>query len=80
MKPDPLGDLTALARAAAEAGLDWRSRLRSQWLPELVRRYPEAVLRRAIAEAGGRPPDLESPVQDAVEAAIVAMLVEAGYD
>ena len=78
-RDDPLGEAAALARAAAEAGMEWRAPLHDLWVPELVQRYPEAVLRQALVEAGERPPELGDSVADAVEAAVSAMVAGAGY-
>ncbi len=77
---DPLGELAAMARAAAESGVDWRGVLHARWVPELLAHRGEAALRRAIADAGGRPPELGESMADAVEAEVVTMMAEAGYD
>lgn len=47
---DPIGDLVNLARAAAEAGRDWRAELRAAWLPHLLATTPGAALRAALSE------------------------------
>lgn len=75
---DPIGSLLFLARAAADAGEDWRARLRFEWAPDAVRSQP-ASLRHALLERGVTDEDLED-LSAAVVRAVEEELDEAGVD
>jgi len=74
-----LDGLIHLAQAAAEAGEDWLTLLRRQWIPAWIREYPRAALVESIGEWGVRSPTPEEDMAAAMEAAVLAALAEAGY-
>lgn len=78
--PDPVGELVLLARAAAEAGADWRGRLRREWLPRVVSNTPEATLVAALAEWFEETPDAGTDLSGKLESAVVGAMAEQGYD
>jgi len=79
MNPDdPLGDLLFLARAGADAGEDWRNRLRHEWAPAAVRSHREA-LRHGLIERGVGDEDLDD-LTEAVVRIVEQDLEEAGID
>jgi len=49
---DPIGDLVLLARAAADAGEAWRTRLRREWLPAVLASAVESAVLEAMAASG----------------------------
>ena len=81
-QPDPIGDLVLLAQGAADAGEDWRSRLRREWLPRTVATTPHAFLVAALAEwFEDAPPsgaDVAGHLESAVLAAIAVLAVGCG--
>ena len=78
--PDPVGELVLLARAAADAGLDWRTRLRQEWLPHAVATTPHATLATAVAEWSDEAPDAGGDLRGRLETAVVAAMADKGYD
>ena len=78
--PDPVGELVLIARAAADAGLDWHTRLRREWLPRAVATTPQAVLEAAVAEWSDEAPDGGADLGGRLETAVVAAMAEKGYD
>ena len=78
--PDPIGELVLLTSAAADAGLDWQTRLRQEWLPRAVATTPQAVLEAAVAEWSDEAPEAGADLGGRLEAAVVAAMVEKGYD
>jgi hypothetical protein len=78
--PDPVGELVLLARGAAEAGADWRARLRREWLPRTVSRTPRAVLVAALAEWFEEAPEAGADLSGQLESAVVGAMAEQGYD
>jgi hypothetical protein len=76
---DPIAELVFLARAAAEAGLDWHERLHHEWLPRTVKSRQRASLAAALAEWQGETPTLDADLTDAVESAVVDALAQEGY-
>lgn len=77
---DPIGDLVLLARSAAEAGVDWHTRLNRDWLPRTMAATPRSALLSALGEWRGEPLDDASDVAGRLEAAVLAALAEQGYD
>ncbi|HUK12079.1 MAG TPA: hypothetical protein VLW17_02165 [Thermoanaerobaculaceae bacterium] len=77
---DPIGDLVLLARAAAEEGRDWRSRLRREWLPAVLATAPRSALAAALHEWSGTAPEPESDLASAVESAVIEAMAASGYD
>ncbi len=80
MVPDPVGDLVLLARGAAEAGADWRARLRKEWLPRTVSQMPRATLAAALTEWFNEAPDAGADLSDQLESAVIGAMAEQGYD
>ncbi|MDD5562702.1 MAG: hypothetical protein PHQ91_03230 [Thermoanaerobaculaceae bacterium] len=78
--PDPVGELVLLARAAADAGLDWQARLRQEWLPRTVATTPRTALEAAVAEWSDEAPDAGGGLGGRLETAVVAAMAEQGYD
>jgi len=78
--PDPVGELILLARGAADADRDWRSRLRRDWLPRVVATVPRAVLASAIADWQGETLAGDADIAGQLEAAVIAAMAEQGYD
>ena len=78
--PDPVGELVLLARGAAEAGTDWRARLRRDWLPRTVASTPRAVLVAALAEWFEEAPEAGADVSGQLESAVLGAMAEQGYD
>jgi|NGEPerStandDraft_6_1074524.scaffolds.fasta_scaffold125822_2 hypothetical protein len=78
--PDPVGELVLIARAAADAGLDWQTRLRQEWLPRAVARTPRAVLEAAVADWSDEAPAAGADLGGRLETAVVAAMAEKGYD
>jgi hypothetical protein len=78
--PDPVGELVLLARAAADAGLDWQTRLRREWLPRTVAATPRAVLAAALEDWSDDAPDAGADLGGRLETAVVAAMAEKGYD
>ena len=76
---DPVAELVFLARAAAEAGEDWRRRLHREWLPRTVEHQPWHRLAAALAEWQGETPVPEGDLSSAIEAAVIEALAEEGY-
>ncbi len=74
-----LDDLIHLAQAAAEAGEDFRTLLRRQWIPTWIRDHPRSALVESIGEWGVVHPSPEEDIAAAMEAAVLAALAEAGY-
>lgn len=80
MEPgDPIAELVLLARAAAEAGQDWRNRLHREWLPRAVAARSRVAMAAALAEWQGDAPELEADLGDAVENAVIEALAQEGY-
>jgi hypothetical protein len=77
---DPIGELVLLAREAADAGLDWHARLRQEWLPRAVATTPHAVLEAAVAEWSDEAPGAGADLGGRLETAVLAAMVEKGYD
>jgi hypothetical protein len=77
---DPVGELVQLARAAAEAGVDWRSRLREVWLPATVAHTPRAALAAALSEWDPHLAVLDADLAAELESAVLAFMAEEGYD
>lgn len=78
--PDPVGELVLLTRAAADAGLDWRTRLREEWLPRTVAATPRPILATALARWSDEAPDVGGDLGGRLETAVVAAMAEQGYD
>ena len=78
--PDPIGDLVLLARSAAEAGVDWRTRLTREWLPKAMEATPRAALLSALGAWQSEPLDAASDVAGRLESVVLAALAEQGYD
>jgi hypothetical protein len=76
---DPIGELALLARAAAEAGKDWRSLLRREWLPRTVASTPRAVLVEALAEWFEEVPPPGTDLCAQLESAVLAAMADQGY-
>jgi hypothetical protein len=79
-EPDPIGELVLLARGAADAGTDWRGRLRREWLPRAVAVTPRAVLVAALAEWFEEAPPAGADLAAQLESAVLAAMAEQGYD
>jgi len=47
---NPVESLVALARAAADAGIDWRARLGDEWIPATLAREGAARVESALTE------------------------------
>jgi hypothetical protein len=77
---DAVGDLVLLVRAAAEAGEDWRARLRREWLPRTVATTPHAALIAALSEWSAEPPSPEADLAAMLETAVFDAMAEQGYD
>ncbi len=77
---DPVGELVLLSRSAADAEVDWRTRLRREWLPRVVATVPSSALVAAIAEWQGEPLADVADITAELEAAVVAAMAEQGYD
>ena len=77
--PDPVGDLLLLARTAADAGADWRTRLRKEWLPQTVARTPRGVLVAALAEWMAEAPEMGIDLRAQLESVVLAAMAEQGY-
>jgi len=77
---DPVGELVLLARGAAEAGADWRSRLRREWLPRAVAATPRGVLVAALAEWLETAPEAGADISAQLESVVLAAMSEQGYD
>ncbi|MGD1147435.1 MAG: hypothetical protein ABR961_05760 [Thermoanaerobaculaceae bacterium] len=77
---DPVGDLVMLARGAADAGENWRSRLRREWLPRTVESMPRSLLDAALAEWLDEAPAETSEIAGRLEAVVLAAMAEQGYD
>jgi hypothetical protein len=77
---DPVGELVLIARAAADAGLDWQTRLRQEWLPRAVAATPRAVLEAAVADWSDEASDAGADLGGRLETAVVAAMAEKGYD
>ena len=76
---DPIGELLLLARSAAEAGTDWRSRLRKEWLPRTIATTPRGVLVAALAEWLEAAPEMGADLSAQLESAVLAGMAEQGY-
>jgi hypothetical protein len=76
---DPVGELLLLARSAADAGADWRSRLRKEWLPHTVAATPRGVLVAALAEWSDETPDAGADLAGQLESAVLSAMAEQGY-
>jgi hypothetical protein len=76
---DPIADLVQLTRAAADAGEDWRGRLRRDWLPALVASRSPAELEASLSEWQGPHVDSGGSLTDAIESAVTEALAEIGY-
>jgi len=76
---DPIADLVLLTRAAADAGEDWRGRLRREWLPALVASHSRAELETALSD--WQSPHLKAggTLEDVIESAVIEALAEDGY-
>jgi hypothetical protein len=77
---DPIGELVFLARSAAEAGVEWRGRLRREWLPRVAASEPRELLVAAIAEWDAETPAADADIVGLLEAAVRAAMAEQGYD
>ena len=77
---DPIGDLVLLARAAADAGEAWRTRLRREWLPAVLAAAPRSAVAAALQEWSGEAPDPGADLASAVESAVLEAMAAAGYD
>lgn len=77
---DPVGDLVMLARGAADAGEDWRARLRREWLPRTVASTPRSLLVAALGEWLEETPAASSEIASQLEVVVVAAMAEQGYD
>lgn len=75
---DPVGELVLLCRAAAEAGEDWRRRLREDWVPRVVADLPPAAVRAALYDWEGD--EAVEDVADSLEAAVISALARDGFD
>jgi hypothetical protein len=78
--PDPVGELLLLARGAAEAGEDWRGRLRREWLPRTVATTPRAVLVDALAEWFDEVPEPGAELTAQLESVVLFAMADEGYD
>ncbi|MBZ5587824.1 MAG: hypothetical protein LAO05_04620 [Acidobacteriia bacterium] len=76
---DLVGDLVNLARGAAEAGEDWRSRLHREWLPRTVASTPRAVLVAALEEWLDETPGAGTDFASQMESVVVAAMADQGY-
>jgi hypothetical protein len=77
---DPIGELLLLARGAAEAGADWSSRLRREWLPRTIAATPRSALAASLAGWSGEVPDDAADLATLIEGAVVEAMAEQGYD
>lgn len=77
MNRDPIEELVMLCRGAAEAGEDWRSRLREVWLPGAVTAHGPVFLGQALQSWGGGAGD---DLEGGIERVVVEALAEYGYD
>jgi hypothetical protein len=77
--PNPLDALIHLAPAAAEAGKDWRALVRSQWVPDWIRKHSRASLVAALDEWGMAESSPGEDLAAALEDAVITALDEAGY-
>ncbi len=77
---DPVGELVLLARGAAEAGADWRSRLRREWLPRTLAATQRGVLLAALAEWSDEAPEEGADLAAQLESAVLSAMGEQGYD
>ncbi len=77
---DPIGELVLLARGAADAEMDWRARLRREWLPRALATVPRSALVSAVSEWQGEPLAEDADISGELEAAVLAAMAEQGYD
>jgi hypothetical protein len=77
---DPVDSLVFLARCAADAGEDWRTRLRGHWLPQTIATTPRPVLAAALAEWREETTAEGDDLAPLLEATVIAALAEQGYD
>jgi len=75
---DPVAELVLLCRAAAEAGEDWRRRLREDWVPRVTTELPPATIRAALYEWEGD--EAAEDVAGSLEAAVISALARDGFD
>jgi hypothetical protein len=78
--PDPVGELILLTRGAAEAGEDWRGRLRREWLPRTVATTPRALLVDALAEWFDEVPAPDAEISAQLESVVMFAMADEGYD
>jgi hypothetical protein len=78
--PDPIGELVLLARSAADAGVEWRGRLRRDWIPRTVAAVPPELLASALAEWFDQAQPGDADVAGQLEAAVLGAMAEQGYD
>lgn len=76
---DPVGELILLCKAAAEAGQDWRGRLRSEWVPRLLAGVSARVLGEAL-HGWTADEALAGDMGSAIERAVTEAMGEDGYD
>jgi hypothetical protein len=78
--PDPVGELILLVRGAAEAGEDWRERLRREWLPSTIAKTPRALLVDALAEWFDEVPEPGTEIAERLESVVLFAMADEGYD
>jgi hypothetical protein len=76
---DPVGELVLLCKAAAEAGEDWRTRLRGEWVPRWLSGASGTALGEALHE-WTEEEGTEVELGSALERAVIAALSDDGYD
>ena len=77
---DPIGELVLLARSAADAGIDWRGRLRREWIAQAVAATPREALASALAEWTEEAPPGDADLAGRLEDAVLGAMAEQGYD
>jgi len=77
---DPIGELVLLARSAADAGVEWRARLRCDWIPRTVAAAPRELLASALAEWFDETVPGDADLAGQLEAAVLGAMAEQGYD
>ncbi len=78
--PDPIGELVLLARSAADAGVEWRARLRCDWIPRAVAAAPRELLAAALAEWFDETATGDADLAGQLEAAVLGAMAEQGFD
>jgi glycosyltransferase A (GT-A) superfamily protein (DUF2064 family) len=78
--PDPVGELVLLARAAAEAGEDWRGRLQREWLPRTLTTASRAALVDALAEWFDDVATADAELAAQLESVVMFAMADEGYN